>query len=347
MRTITFKKGIALLLALIMTFALASVAFAYEVAYEVAVNRAVSVYNGINGGKALFKLSTGESVQVIDTMSGYYRVLIPDYDETRNSPVYIPAGSLPSGIPTTYFQYSAKITADKTPLNKYHTLATGTFTTLKKDDMVNVISSYGSYYFVKYDRWYGYVAQSACVAIGAVATAAPAATAAAYSKDEFSAYGHVAKSAILYAEPSKNSKVIGQFNSEGVIGIIAQTGTAADNKPGYYYVSIKEGGYKGFVETTAVFVSDAYLGKIPTDIGLAAQAETLAKGGATAASGTTGKVANCSQWVSMRESASSSSKRLAKVPLNASVTILGTSGNYTKVTYNSKTGYILSTYIKK
>lgn len=56
-------------------------------------------------------------------------------------------------------------------------------------------------------------------------------------------------------------------------------------------------------------------------------------------------ITNCSSWVSMRKSASSSSTRLYKLNKGTVVTVLGTSGSYTKVSYNGKTGFVLSTYV--
>ena len=49
--------------------------------------------------------------------------------------------------------------------------------------------------------------------------------------------------------------------------------------------------------------------------------------------------------VNMRRSASSSATILEKLSADAEVTVLGASGNYYKVTYGSRTGYIMKSYL--
>ena len=49
--------------------------------------------------------------------------------------------------------------------------------------------------------------------------------------------------------------------------------------------------------------------------------------------------------VNMRRSASSSSVVLERIDKGDSITVLGTSGNYYKVSYNDRTGYVLKQYV--
>ena len=63
-------------------------------------------------------------------------------------------------------------------------------------------------------------------------------------------------------------------------------------------------------------------------------------------SGQTGTIVNCSSWVSLRKSASSTSSRIAKLKKDTTVTVLGTSGSYYKVSYNGKEGYVSSQYVQ-
>ncbi|MDD3921741.1 MAG: SH3 domain-containing protein, partial [Eubacteriales bacterium] len=67
--------------------------------------------------------------------------------------------------------------------------------------------------------------------------------------------------------------------------------------------------------------------------------------GSTSTANGSATITNCSSWVSMRKSASSKSTRLYKLNKGTAVTVLGTSGEYTKISYKSKTGYVLSTYV--
>ena len=62
--------------------------------------------------------------------------------------------------------------------------------------------------------------------------------------------------------------------------------------------------------------------------------------------GQTGTIVNCSSWVSLRKSASTTSSRIAKLKKDTTVTVLGTSGSYYKVSYNGKEGYVSSQYVQ-
>lgn len=69
-------------------------------------------------------------------------------------------------------------------------------------------------------------------------------------------------------------------------------------------------------------------------------------GSQTPAAVQTGTIVNCSSWVSMRKTASSSSPRVAKLNKGVTVTILGTSGTYYKVSYNNQEGYVSAQYVQ-
>ena len=58
------------------------------------------------------------------------------------------------------------------------------------------------------------------------------------------------------------------------------------------------------------------------------------------------RVDNCREWVSLRDTPSTSSKRLAKIPRNGLVTYLGSQSNgFSFVLYGNKTGFVLSKYL--
>ncbi len=68
--------------------------------------------------------------------------------------------------------------------------------------------------------------------------------------------------------------------------------------------------------------------------------------GTTSANGRTRQVTKCNEWISLRSEASTKAARLAKIPLNATVSSLFTTGNMEYVCYNGQYGYVLSEYLK-
>lgn len=61
---------------------------------------------------------------------------------------------------------------------------------------------------------------------------------------------------------------------------------------------------------------------------------------------TTGVIYNCTNWVSLRAEASSSSKRIAKLTPNTTVTVTGEQNGYYKVTAGNYIGFVLKTYVR-
>lgn len=59
-------------------------------------------------------------------------------------------------------------------------------------------------------------------------------------------------------------------------------------------------------------------------------------------------VADCDQWVSLRQAPSVKAERLAQVPLGAAVTVLGEAENgFVRVQYQGRTGYVLAGYLEE
>lgn len=69
-------------------------------------------------------------------------------------------------------------------------------------------------------------------------------------------------------------------------------------------------------------------------------------GSTTTTTTTTGVIYNCTNWVSLRAEASSSSKRVAKLTPNTTVTVTGEQNGYYKVTAGSYIGFVLKTYVR-
>ena len=59
------------------------------------------------------------------------------------------------------------------------------------------------------------------------------------------------------------------------------------------------------------------------------------------------RVANCEEWVSLREEADVHSERVAKVPYGAVVDVFGSEGMFMLCCYNGAYGYILSDYLEE
>ena len=69
-------------------------------------------------------------------------------------------------------------------------------------------------------------------------------------------------------------------------------------------------------------------------------------GSTTTTTTTTGVIYNCTNWVSLRAEASRSSKRVAKLTPNTTVTITGEQNGYYKVTAGNYIGFVLKTYVR-
>lgn len=73
---------------------------------------------------------------------------------------------------------------------------------------------------------------------------------------------------------------------------------------------------------------------------------TVGPTGSTTTTTTTGVIYNCTNWVSLRAEASSSSKRIAKLTPNTTVTVTGEQNGYYKVTAGNYIGFVLKTYVR-
>lgn len=69
-------------------------------------------------------------------------------------------------------------------------------------------------------------------------------------------------------------------------------------------------------------------------------------GSTTATTNATGVIYNCTNWVSLRAEANKSSKRVAKLTPNTTVTITGEANGYYKVTAGNYVGYVLKSYVR-
>ncbi|MDO5112029.1 MAG: SH3 domain-containing protein [Clostridia bacterium] len=265
------------------------------------------------------------------------------------------SGFLPSNIPTDTFIGESTTT---TPCLLYSCASVnkGNLTQLTTGTKLRVVQQIGDFYLVFVaPQFYGYVRTQDCTAFSVTAptvTAAPTtatgnnASSAAVGFDDLTvaSKGKLAVNAMLYG--------INDIKSNP----IAQTATGGDAQVYYrvandfYLISTGQNyGFYAYVPTQSITVYDMaavpHIAGTVNAISSISNGQTIVAAGAAAAS-KTATIANCSSWVSMRSEASSKSKRLYKLNKGKSVTVLGTEGSYTKIKYDGKTGYVLSTYVK-
>lgn len=99
----------------------------------------------------------------------------------------------------------------------------------------------------------------------------------------------------------------------------------------------------GFYKVTNSSGQTGYVAKEYIAIGTP-PASGSSSGGSSASSGT-GTVSNCKSSVNWRATASTSGKKLGTLKKGAKVQVLGTEGDFYKITYNNKTGYIAKQYL--
>ncbi len=112
-------------------------------------------------------------------------------------------------------------------------------------------------------------------------------------------------------------------SSSRIAKLTPGTSVTITGEQGSYY-KVTAGNYNGYVLKSYVNVASS----------------------STTSNGSTGVIYNCSNWVSLRKEANSSSSRVAKLTPNTSVTILGEQNGYYKVTAGNYNGYVLKTYVR-
>lgn len=191
---------------------------------------------------------------------------------------------------------------------------------------INLEAQSGSFYKVTIGTTTGYIAASSVSDIqgsfsGSSSTGTVTGTGTAGYVTNCNSWVTLRKSA------SSSSSSLAQVPKNAAITIYSTSGS-------YTYVDYN--GTKGYISSTYVAVGSPS-GSTGTVSGGNSSTQT--------GSGTAGYITNCSSWVSLRKTASSSGTRLAQVPKNAVITIYSTSGSYTYVDYNGTKGYISSTYV--
>lgn len=357
MKRISFTRCFAVLLTLVMLLSYAPLALADSFYYAPVVGR-YTVYHSTDKNKSFYDIDVGDYVQVLGTQnyqgSTWLRVSV-DYQDSKQTGFVSPA-AIPSSIPTTSFVGTATATS-ATHLFRYFDTNKGTMTSIPAGTEVKVVSIIGDWMLVLTNGvFYGYVQSSM---FSTVTTAAPVTTTAAtpvaagnsagvttsvnLKSQNALSKGKLASGTKLYKTNTlDDAYAYGQVQNEGTCDVYYQV----DN--GFYMVGTgTNNSMYAYVPAQSVTVYDLtngmphYAGAVDTIIVKNPNAPATA----TAASNTA-TVANCTSWVSMRSKAKSSASRVAKVPKGTTVTVLGTSGTYTKCSYDGKTGYILSTYVK-
>ncbi len=299
--------------------------------FYVTTTLAAPVYSSASTGATSYTtIPVGTSVGVISTSGAFYYVLYNGYYG------YIPTNYCSSSTVSTNTSVQYYMTTRyATPLYSTTSTTSTTYTTIAMNTSVGVISAtFDGYYYVYVNGNYGYVLKDALYSTTGTTTPISGTT------NNIATYGTVAAGSTLYSSDSTTSSALGRVSNSGQVSIISQTTS------GFYYVKV--GSYVGYLQTTAVTVaSDATV--IPISDSTTYVPSTIPLINTTPTTGVTtkntGTVENCVSWVSLRSEADSSSERLAKVTKGSSVSVLGTEGRYTKVSYAGTTGYILSSYI--
>ncbi len=158
----------------------------------------------------------------------------------------------------------------------------------------------------------------------------------------------------FYQGPGTNYDFVQGKNQVTAGTKVAIYSITADGKWCYIGFSL----YMGFIQTSSL--NDLVTLRNGTTASIKA---TLAKSGITSSGNsgnvtvgptgstttpttTTGVIYNCTNWVSLRAEASSSSKRVAKLTPNTTVTVTGEQNGYYKVTAGNYIGFVLKTYVR-
>ncbi len=281
------------------------------------------------GSSVITTISSGTTINILSTSGSFYYTLYNGYYGYVLTS-HCGSNSTPANTNVRYYL----TTRYATPLYTTTSTSAGSYTTIGPGASVGVISeTFDGFYYSYVNGNYGYVLKDALYG-----NTAPAQNTGA--TNNIATYGTVAAGSTLYTSDSVTSTPLGRISNAGQVSIVSQTTS------GFYYVKV--GSYVGYLQTSAVTVaSDATV--IPITDNATYVPSTIPLVNTTPLPGVTvkktGTIENCVSWVSLRESAASSSKRLAKVTKGSTVNILETSGSYTKVNYAGTTGYILSSYI--
>lgn len=333
-----------------------------------------TIYHGTDKLKAFETRQAGDKVQVLDRK--YYRnnngetfIRVSAFynNSSQQQMGYMLSSSIPSGIPAT--NYVGVSTARNDTYLYTSTSTNGqTMTKIPSGMEIKVVQRFNDWYLAEVqDVFYGYVKASFFSEPSATTTAALAPTTTSTTSttasgastgtsgsvrttvkllsDEVVTTGSVASGTKLYKiNTLSDANAYGQVATKGSCKVLYRV-------PNNFYM-IDVNGLYAYVPTQSVVLNDSsapmtsYAGTMETIVVSSTNTAIPTTSTAAAATTNTGTIANCNSWVSMRKKASSSSSRLAKVKKGQTVTILGTSGDYTKVSYDGETGYILSSYIK-
>ncbi len=342
-----------------MLMACAPTALAADNFYWAPITSRSVVYHAMDKIKTFETLDIGQKVKVTGTRTyegtTWLQVVATNIDNTQQTGYMSPSG-IPTGIPTSSFV--GKATANtSTHLYCTFNVSSGTMTAISAGTEINVVQVIGDWYLAQVNNvFYGYAKATdfSTVTVAApTVTAAPTVSSGNASgvtttikllSEKVVSKGRVAAGTKLYKSNTlSDTYAYGQVDTMGDCNIYYRVDNSfymistGANSSLYAYVPVQS------VNVYELVGMPHYAGVVDPIVvyNPAAAAATTA----TAAS-STGTVTNCTSWVSMRKKADSKSSRLAKVSKGSTVTVLGTSGDYTKITYSGKTGYILSSYIK-
>lgn len=176
------------------------------------------------------------------------------------------------------------------------------------------------------------VALALCL-VAVLGFAAPA-----FATVAIAAYGTVKTASTPVYSSNTGTTQIGMFNVGDKVGIVGASGN-------YYQIVTNPGASDNLGYILRTNVDGPYGYDAMTALSTMTSTATTTTGTGTTSSSSTGTIYNVSSYANMRSKASSSGSLVAKVNKGSTVTILGTSGSYYKVSYAGKTGYIDKRYV--
>ncbi len=234
--------------------------------------------------------------------------------------------------------YYAVISADNTPVYGSSTMATviGYFA---KDDVIPIVSASGSLYQVYTNgataTSVGFILKSAVPGVtntirsGQAIASMKAANGTVITTGTTTTTGtpgyitNCNSDVNFRATASAKGSLLGTLNKNAVVSILGE-----------------ESGFTKLVSAAGVtgYVSKTYVkaGTPPTSASTSTS---------TSASGSTGTIVNCKSSVTFRSGASTKSKSLGSLKKGATVEVLGSEGDFYKIKYNGKTGYVAKQYL--
>ncbi|MBO2516004.1 MAG: hypothetical protein CW338_01835 [Clostridiales bacterium] len=299
----------------------------------------------------LYQLQYGTEVTIIGNENGFYKVkyngatgyIATDYvspaSRQTSKPVSTPKAS-PTGTPKAAATSSTKITncdftgyvnVNSVNMREEPSSSSPIMYQISKDTSVKVTGITGEFYRVKYNGHTGYI-MSAYISKENTPAATPAKTAPTSTPKVSSASGtgYVTSDTLNMRQGAgKQYDIILILHKNDQVAITGESGD---------YYQVKAGGKTGFV--AKAYITQTKPSSTVKTAEPTAKSTTSADTVSYKATGIVNAVS-----VNMRENPSVSSGLIARIPDKTQLNITGISGDFYKISYNGKTGYVAKAYV--